>query len=102
MKQKFKMFSFVKVCKKEDLPIYMSHFDWGFDAIVAGSYSQLFGGKNVYSYSLHKIKEGKIVDTISWYEEGQLTLLDENNRDKAEEMVEEWNFINGSDDDDDM
>ena len=90
MKQKFSKLSFVHVC--EEMPPYMSHFEKGFDAIVEGTYSQLYGGKDIKSYSLYQIEEGRIVDHISWYEENQLTLLPEQDRDKAESMIEEYNF----------
>lgn len=95
MKQKFRILSFVRVCK--EMPEYMSHFDSDFDAIVEGTYSQLHGGRDVDSYSLYKIQDGKIVDNISWYEEDQLTLLPDQDREKAEEMVEDYHF--GEEDD---
>jgi hypothetical protein len=90
VKQKFKKLSFVRV--SDAMPGYMSHFESGFDAIVKGTSSQLFGDTDIDNYSLYKIVNGKIVDCISWYEEYQLTLIDDNNRDKAEEMIEAYNF----------
>jgi len=90
MKQKFKPYSFVHVCK--EMPEYMSHFDSDFDAIVEGTYSQLYGGTDIDDYSIYQIKDGKIVNRISWYHENQLTLLPEQDYDKALEMAEAYNF----------
>ena len=70
----------------------MSHFDSGFDAIVDGTYSQEYGGTNIENYSLFKIENGVIVNCISWYKESQLTLLEIQDRDKAEEMIENYRF----------
>ena len=88
MKQKFRKLSFVKVC--DEMPQSMSHFDSGFDAVIEGTYSQIYGGKDIYNYSLFKIEDDKIVDSISWYEEEQLTLSESQDRDKAEDMIEEY------------
>lgn len=90
MKQKFGMLSFVHVCA--EMPSYMNHFDSDFDGIVDGTYSQLYGGQDINSYALYKIKDGKIVNRISWYEESQLTLLPEQDRDKAERLIENYYF----------
>ncbi|HDY87994.1 MAG TPA: hypothetical protein ENH82_07775 [bacterium] len=92
MKQKFRKLSFVHICK--DMPEEMQFFDSDFDAIVEGTYSQLYGGTNINSYSLYQIEDGDIVDNISWYYEKQLTLLPNQDRDKAEEMTEKFNFEN--------
>ena len=43
MKQKFPRGSFVHVTK--NLPIYMSHFEKDFDAVVEYTYAQRYGGK---------------------------------------------------------
>jgi hypothetical protein len=90
MKQKFGKLSFVHVCK--EMPEFMSHFESNFDAIVDGTYSQLFGGSDINSYSLYMIKNNKVVDNISWYEENQLLLLPNQDKDKAEGMIEEYNL----------
>lgn len=76
------------------MPEEMQFFDSDFDAIVEGTYSQLYGGTNINSYSLYQIEDGDIVDNISWYYEKQLTLLPNQDRDKAEEMTEKFNFEN--------
>jgi hypothetical protein len=90
MKQKFRKLTLVHVCK--DMPSYQSHFESDFDAIVCGTYSQIYGGDDIDSYSLYKIKDGKIVNHISWYEENQLTELEGQDRERAEEMIEEYNL----------
>lgn len=90
LKQKFGKLKFVHVCK--EMPSCMDHFDSDFNAIVCGSYSQLCGGADIKSYSLYKIESGKVVNCIAWYKEDQLTLLDDQNRDKAELMIEEYNL----------
>jgi hypothetical protein len=88
MKQKFPAFSFVHVQK--EMPSWMSHFPSDFDAIVLGTYSQLFGGKDVKSYSLAQIYDGVIINSISWYDEYQLSFLEEQDYLKAQEMVEDY------------
>lgn len=92
MKQKFRRFTKVHVCKK--MPSYMSHFESDFDAIVEGTYSQLYGGTDIKSYSLYQLSNDgkKIVNNISWYEENQLTELPDQNRKPAEELIEKYNF----------
>lgn len=92
MKQKFRMFSFVKV--GDNLGRSMKLYPRDFHAIVAGTCSQLHGGADTDSYSLYRLdKQGKIVDSIAWYPEHALTLLGTQNRDRAEEMVEDWNRL---------
>lgn len=90
LRQKFGKFKFVRIC--DEMPSCMSHFPSGLDAIVEGTYSQLYGGENIDSYSLYLIKDGVVVNTGSWYCEDQLTLLDEQDFEKAEIMVETYNF----------
>lgn len=90
MKQKFKKLSFVHV--SSEMPSYMFHYPKDFDAIVDGTYSQIYGGLDIKSYALYRIKDSKVINKISWYEENQLTLLPEQDRDKAEKMIEEYNL----------
>ena len=90
MKQKFRKLTFVKVSDK--LPDCMSHFPCGFIAIVNGTYSQIYGGRNIESYSLYVVENGKVVNSIAWYYEDQLTELPEQDRAKAENMIEDYNF----------
>jgi len=90
MKQKFRKLTFVKVT--DNMPDDMSRFDKGFVGIVDGTYSQLYGGSNINSYVLWKIEDGEIVNRIAWYYENQLTELPEQDRLKAEEMIESFNL----------
>ena len=92
-RQKFRRLSFVHV--QREMPSSMAHFDSDFDAIVEGTYSQLYGGRNIDSYSLYRLEGNKIVDNLSWYHEDQLTLLPEQDAEKAERMIEEYNFGRG-------
>ncbi len=93
MKQKFKQYSFVHVCK--EMPSWMEHFPSDFDAIVMGTYSQLYGGTNVKSYCLYPLNNGKIYNQIAWYEESQLTQIENVDNLDAEELAEEYRFKNG-------
>ena len=90
MKQKFRKLTFVKV--DDEMPEIMSHFDKGFIGIVDGTYSQLYGGDNIKSYGLYKVEGDKIVNRISWYYENQLTELKEQDKEKAEDMIEAYNL----------
>jgi hypothetical protein len=90
MKQKFRQLTFVKVDDK--MPEHMSHFDKGFIGIVEATYSQLYGGNDITSYSLYKVEDNKIINNISWYDESQLTELPKQDRLKAEEMIEAYNL----------
>lgn len=90
MKQKFPAFSFVHVQK--EMPEWKSHFDSDFDAIVLGSYSQLYGGDNIKSYSVAMTYEGVIINVISWYDDDQLSLLEKQDSLMAQEMVEEYHL----------
>ena len=90
MKQKFRKLTFVQVA--DEMPPEMAHFDKGFKGIVDGTYSQMFGGSDIDSYSIFKIKGDKVVDCIAWYEEDQLTELPEQDREKAERMIEEFHL----------
>jgi hypothetical protein len=92
MKQKFKKLTFVKVA--DEMPPYMSHFDKGFIGIVDGTYSQIYTGNDIYSYALFKIENEKIVNRISWYNEELLTELPEQDRERAEEMIEAYHLDN--------
>lgn len=90
MKQKFGKLKFVHVTK--DMPPYMAHFDSDFDAIVEGTYSQIYGGKDTQSYCLHKINNNKVVKTISWYKEDQLEFTPMQDMEKAEQMIEDYHL----------
>lgn len=92
MKQKFRMFTKVEVCK--EMPKNMSHFPSNFKAIIGGSYSQLHGGTDIKSYSLYVLNknEKRIINRIGWYNESQLTEMPDQNREKCEEMIEWYNL----------
>lgn len=90
MKQKFGKLSFVRVCK--DMPECMSHFDSDFHAIVCGTHSQIYGGPDINRYSLYKLLDGKVVNMISWYDEDQLTICEQQDRDEAEDLIEQYNL----------
>jgi len=44
MKQKFKIYEFVHITK--DMPLWMQHFPSDVDAIIRGSYADLYGGNS--------------------------------------------------------
>jgi len=94
MKQKFRRSTFVKV--DNEMPNHMSHFFCGFVGIVDATYSQKFGGKDIKSYAVYQLNDDrtKVINRISWYDEEQLTALpdEEQDRDKAEDMIEEYNL----------
>jgi len=74
-KQKFKRGAKIRVCK--EMPPNMSHFDSDFEAIVEYTYNQKYGGGDIDSYSLIMLDEnGDPINSIAWYEENQLTLID--------------------------
>jgi len=70
--QKFKRGNLVHVDK--ELGSMMTHFENDKDAIIVGSYADQFGGNNTKSYTLIFLDDGC---EVSWYEEHQLTLIDE-------------------------
>lgn len=69
IKQKFHRGDLVHIAK--DLGPSMAHFESDLDAIVIGSYRDLYGGDDVKSYSV-MFPDGS---TCSWYHEHQLTFL---------------------------
>lgn len=90
MKQKFPKLTFVKVAR--EMPISMEHFEGGFTGIVDGTHSQLYGGKDIDSYSIYMLNRGRIVDQIAWYPESLLKLAPVQCLKKAEQLIEEFNF----------
>lgn len=71
--QKFPIGAHVKV--SENLGSSMSHFRKGFEATVKYTYSQKFGGNHNYeSYCLIPIDQPE--NSLSWYYERQLTLIE--------------------------
>ena len=90
MKQKFRKLTFVKV--SDEMPFQMQHFPKGFIAIVDGTYSQIYGGDKTSQYSLYIVEGDKVKGRLSWYYEDQLTALENQDREKAEQMIEDYNF----------
>lgn len=90
MKQKFRKLTFVRVT--DQMPPMMAHFPCGFAGIVDGTHSQIYGGNKTDIYSLFMLRDGRVVDRISWYNEDQLTALPEQNALRAEELIEEYNL----------
>jgi hypothetical protein len=80
MKQKFKRGNLVKIAK--DLGPHMSHFENDKEAVIIGSYDDLYGGGNTSQYSLMFTDTGS---RSSWYYESQLTLINEG----GEHLIEE-------------
>ena len=78
--QKFHRGDLVHVAK--DLGPMMRHFTNDVDAVVIGSYRDQYGGNNIRSYTLHLKGHGE----CSWYEEGQLELLEANRAD----LLDQW------------
>lgn len=82
--QKYKIGQRVFIQKK--MPYSMEHFESGIDAIIEGSYSDLFGrdsdvekiknNTNEIKYSVFLIKDDKIYNKVSWYYQHQLKLID--------------------------
>ena len=78
-----------KVRVGDDLGEFMSHFPSGFDAIVEFSYAQKFRGNNVDSYSLIVLEDGVPVNSIAWYYENQLTLID-SDTEAGKAIIDKW------------
>lgn len=96
--QKFKKGNLVHIAK--DLGSTMSHFENDEDVIIVGSYADQYGGSNTKSYTVMFPDTG---DESSWYEEHQLTLIDEGgehlfkeakkNRERISEQNTDINYI---------
>jgi len=88
------------------MPTWMRHFEGGCEAIVVGSYSDLYGGhdgmgkadrfddkgclrvnQNDHQYFLLLLT--KTPHQVAWYYETQLTLLSKN-RDVGEKLLQEY------------
>jgi hypothetical protein len=80
--QKFKRGNLVHIAK--NLGSMMSHFENDKDAIIVGSYADRYGGSNTNSYTVMFTDTG---GQSSWYEEHQLTLINEG----GEHLFEEAN-----------
>lgn len=97
IKQKF--FRGHRVHIAADLGPTMSHFHKDTDAIIVGSYSDLYGHGNYTSYELLVLsKKGEPHHTSAWYEEHQLTLVN-SDRDGGERMLQLYNQAHDYDED---
>ncbi len=84
MKQKYIRYQFVRVVR---------HDQYGnFDAIIKGSYADLYGGKDIGIYSVYKDEGGKVVDCLAWFDEDQLSLYKDQSVVRAAEMIEAYNL----------
>ena len=88
MKQKFKKYDFVRV---KEYDKHFALFGMEFDAIVEYTYFQKYGGgeDNRKDYSVYVLKNGKIVSSVSWYDEDQLTFVRKNVI-MAKRLIEEY------------
>jgi hypothetical protein len=96
--QKFKRGNLVHIAK--DLGSTMSHFENDKDVIIVGSYADKYGGNDIKSYTIVFLDTG---EEISWYQEHQLTLIDEGgehlfeqakkNREAISKQDKDINFI---------
>lgn len=80
--QKFKRGNLVHIAK--DLGSMMNHFENDKDAIIVGSYADQFGGDETTKYTVMFLDTG---DRCSWYQEWQLTLIDEGGEHLFEEAI---------------
>ena len=72
MRQKYQHGDMVRIAY--DLGNTMSHFESGVDAIILGSYQDLFGGGMEHQYREYSVYiRGK--GDVSWYKEEQLELI---------------------------
>ena len=62
-------------------------------AIVKHTYSQAYGGTDVYNYSLVILdkKDGKAINIISWFKDADLTLIDTDII-KGMQIMEDYEF----------
>jgi hypothetical protein len=88
-KQKFRRYQFVFVDKYKD---GKRSINGDFTGIISGSYSDQYGGKGVDTYTIYKLKDDKVVDCCSWYDDWQLTLLLVQDAEHAAELIERYNF----------
>lgn len=90
LKQKFRQFSCVVFKHDISNDVLFKHMKY---AIIRGTYSQLYGGQNVKSYSIYLVnKNNKIYNSCSWSQENVLEQVRRVSKNRAEEMVEEYNL----------
>ncbi len=78
VKQKYKRGTVVWVDIKRGRDYeYMEHFKTEFYGIVAHTYAQGYGGKDIDNYCIAVLSEDlkEVVDMISWYNEDQLEYI---------------------------
>lgn len=89
LRQKFRRLTFVNI----DIGGDMFNRYPGSDAIVKGTYRQLCGGafaSDTEEYSLYILENGKIVNSVAWYYESELTALKNQDKEKAEKMIDQY------------
>lgn len=85
MLQKFRCFSFVKVIEIED-----QKKEWF--GIIRGTFSQIHGGADIYNYSIYVFKNDTLVNCKAWIKENQISIINFQDRDLAEEIIECFNL----------
>jgi len=97
MKKKQRYPRGTRVFISRNLPSSMSHFPKGIEAIVQYTYDQEFGDGKLEEGEEHKYSlillnsDGEPEDSVSWYEESQLTLLD-GMKEEGLLLIEEYNY----------
>ena len=89
--QKFSKYSFVHV--GNNMPPEMAHFEKDFDAIVEGTYAQLYWGEDTEDYAVYVLENGVLVNQIAWYSENQLTLLPEQDVGLAKKLIKAYKHM---------
>lgn len=88
-KQQFKRGWRVKVSDK--MPPIMSHFEKGFEAIIEYSFHQQYGYGAKNDYRLIQLKNGKPVNSISWYPASLLILVSDD-QEAGKKLIENFNY----------
>lgn len=89
MRQKYQHGDMVRIA--DDLGNTMSHFESGVDAIILGSYKDLFGGGMEHQYKEYSVYiRGK--GDVSWYKEEQLELIKKG----CGDVLVQWREAQGS------
>lgn len=83
-----------KVYIAKDMPYEMAHFPSGMNAIVKGTYGEIYGGNEVDLYSLILLDENnKPFTNLSWYKEKQLTLIS-SDVESGRELITKYRLFN--------
>jgi hypothetical protein len=59
-------------------------------AIIDGTYSQIYGGKDIKAYSLFIIEGNKITNQCAWYDESKIKRAELQDKELAENMIEAY------------